>query len=362
MGKLATITVSLVIFIFLSASPPAHAENVIQKQYSTSFIRANPKAIESLGLRDTLTLNVDGLSKLLSVRDKTGQKMVLYLNGMELAKVYPEAVHLEKSEVRFPLERNQDNKNVWTKLLSGSLSSWSRPVQASVGFENGYPIPSEYVLNLKSIRKLGLIGFVTLIFFTGLVLWTFGRDTAALRIYGPKSSYSLAFVQMTFWFFLVVSSYFLIWIITGDHNTMNDSILILLGIGTGTALGARIIDGKNNKGTLLIQKALQTELLRLQQQNDPLTASRQTEIAQQLTAIDAKLSAVSEGFMRDLLNDENGVSLHRLQIVVWTCVLGLVFIVRTYQDLAMPEFSGTLMALMGISSGTYLGFKLPGQQ
>jgi len=28
-------------------------------------------------------------------------------------------------------------------------------------------------------------------------------------------------------------------------------------------------------------------------------------------------------------------------------------------DLTMPEFSATMLALMGISSGTYIGFKLP---
>jgi hypothetical protein len=33
--------------------------------------------------------------------------------------------------------------------------------------------------------------------------------------------------------------------------------------------------------------------------------------------------------------------------------------VSVYKDLAMPEFSATLLGLMGLSSGTYLGFKVP---
>jgi hypothetical protein len=32
------------------------------------------------------------------------------------------------------------------------------------------------------------------------------------------------------------------------------------------------------------------------------------------------------------------------------------------QHLIMPEFDGTLLTLMGLSSGTYLGFKLPEKQ
>ena len=44
---------------------------------------------------------------------------------------------------------------------------------------------------------------------------------------------------------------------------------------------------------------------------------------------------------------------------VWTLVLGIIFIASVYNNLSMPEFSSTLLGLMGISSGTYLGFKVP---
>jgi len=40
----------------------------------------------------------------------------------------------------------------------------------------------------------------------------------------------------------------------------------------------------------------------------------------------------------------------------------VVFIVAVYQDLAMPEFSNTLLALMGVTSAGYLGFKYPERQ
>ena len=70
----------------------------------------------------------------------------------------------------------------------------------------------------------------------------------------------------------------------------------------------------------------------------------------------------SEGFLRDILTDASGVSLHRFQIVVWTIVLGFIFAISVYNTLGMPEFSGTLLALMGISNGTYIGFKFPERQ
>jgi len=46
-------------------------------------------------------------------------------------------------------------------------------------------------------------------------------------------------------------------------------------------------------------------------------------------------------------------------MAAWTAILGLVFIFSVYGNLAMPTFNGTLLALLGISSGTYVGFKIP---
>jgi hypothetical protein len=63
--------------------------------------------------------------------------------------------------------------------------------------------------------------------------------------------------------------------------------------------------------------------------------------------------------MKDLLSSGGTIDLHRFQIVTWTLVLGVVFVHAVYTDLAMPEFDQSLLALMGISSGTYLGFKFP---
>jgi hypothetical protein len=46
-------------------------------------------------------------------------------------------------------------------------------------------------------------------------------------------------------------------------------------------------------------------------------------------------------------------------MLLWTVVLWFVFWAGVYHRLAMPEFNPTLLGLMGISAGTYLGFKIP---
>jgi hypothetical protein len=67
----------------------------------------------------------------------------------------------------------------------------------------------------------------------------------------------------------------------------------------------------------------------------------------------------SKGLIVDLLNDGDGVSFHRFQIVIWTIVLGIVFVWSVYRNISMPEFDASLLTLMGISAGTYVGFKFP---
>lgn len=69
-----------------------------------------------------------------------------------------------------------------------------------------------------------------------------------------------------------------------------------------------------------------------------------------------------KGVRYDLLAENNIISFHRFQIFVWTLILGIIFVANVYNELAMPEFSATLLGLLGISAGPDVGFKLPEQK
>ena len=63
--------------------------------------------------------------------------------------------------------------------------------------------------------------------------------------------------------------------------------------------------------------------------------------------------------MNDLLSEANDgrPSFYRFQMIGWTLAFGVIFVRAVYYKLAMPEFSADQLLLMGISNGTYLGFK-----
>jgi hypothetical protein len=91
--------------------------------------------------------------------------------------------------------------------------------------------------------------------------------------------------------------------------------------------------------------------------------TRWAQVSQQLETLTPATSAhASNGFLPDILADAGGYSFHRFQIFAWTIVLGIIFVSSVYNSLTMPEFSATLLGLMGLSSGTYIGFKFPEQR
>ena len=113
----------------------------------------------------------------------------------------------------------------------------------------------------------------------------------------------------------------------------------------------------NAKATLTPDDTANRDGLNRQLQD---SRTRLAQLNQQLQTLGPETTAgTSQGLFRDILRDGSGYSFHRFQIFAWSIVLGIIFLSAVYNSLAMPEFSTTLLGLMGISSGTYIGFKFP---
>ena len=153
-----------------------------------------------------------------------------------------------------------------------------------------------------------------------------------------------------------------------------------MGISAGTALGAVVIDNGKNGSNIITKNRLDSEKAVLVERvanigGQPGSAGdvslmtelslkkiRISEIEKSLHDLpNPKMIKMSKGFFKDILSDASGVSFHRFQIFAWTIVLAFIFILEVLAYLEMPEFSTTLLGLMGVSSGTYIGFKFPEQ-
>jgi len=350
-----------------------------------------------LELDDIIRVEVDHFAEWAAGNDPT--KLVPFINGRAIRGNYPEEIHPDKNRLHFHLEITPENKEVWTDLL-GTPQGTRRPVTFSVGLENQSPFDSvfdqSHPLPLTVISPVyGVIAFLV-VFVTLILLIWLARTTNLIRepgdcpMPGKLSPYNLGRTQMAFWFFLVYASYLTIWLITDALDTITPSLLGLMGISAGTALGEALIDsGKVNATSEQLQslaaekQSLEKTVPELQSQVAELNAkaaltpedtsnrdslnkqlqdsrTRLAQVTQQLQALSPSAAAgVSKGFLRDILSDSSGYSFHRFQIFAWTIVLGIIFVSSVYNKLTMPEFSATLLGLMGISSGTYIGFKFP---
>lgn len=293
----------------------------------------SPRVVEAIGSRpdraaglgDRLTVRVRNLDAFL---ETTGgcRGVVLFLSDMAVPNLPPETCDSRTSEVRFLLDRTPEddaNNRAWHQLLGRPQASLRR-VSVSLGTANLVVLPTDvrsFPLFMIPRNELALF-FAILIAFIGVAVMV-SRRTSLIRkaggsARGALASYSFSKAQQMFWFVLVLAAFVFLWMMTGEVDTLTESVLALLGVSAGTGVAAWMIDSARDAGT-----------------------------------------APSRGFLADILSDADGLAIHRVQAAAWTVVLGVIFCVTVYRTLFMPQFSFTLIALMGISAGTYVGFKLP---
>lgn len=299
----------------------------------TASHRSHP---QQAALGDIVTVNVEGLSSLLAPGSQVQCKdLILFLNEIAILGNPPESCNLVSGKVRFLLDRTDKSDRAWHALLS-EPTHFSKEVSVTVGLSENIVfstnvqsfellvLPEFELFCYLGVLAVGLVGFVRLAQKTSLL-----RDPVTVPD-GKKAPYSLARFQLAFWTFLVIAAYVFIWMVTSELDTITGSVLVLLGIGSGTALGAVMIDGSKLAVAEVAAEAAPPPTPRL-----------------------------SRGFINDLLADSFGVNIYHFQLFAWTLILGVIFWVSVYDGLQMPQFSTTLLGLMGLSSGTYLGFKLP---
>jgi hypothetical protein len=154
---------------------------------------------------------------------------------------------------------------------------------------------------------------------------SFITNALAQNVKNPQAPYSWARTQLAFWTVIVLSSFLYLFFKFNEIPGLDQVNLILLGITVATTASAKLIDES-------------------QKQNGNLSQDNP-----------------SKGFLYDILSDKNGVSIHRLQNVLWTLIVGVVYIHYVASAGSLPDetvLTTNLLILMGISTGAYVGIKI----
>jgi hypothetical protein len=349
------------------------------------------QADPTVGLDDTLYLLVDFGTPQPATSDQSRPDIEdwrISINGVEIedGKLHWSQYDQGKTAaiLSVQLSRSDTSEGAWNQLFAQKIGN--RLVPVTIVDDSKKPILSfaHFHLHVISLHwyswiLLGILVGLLVILVTNDRLKAMLRDSGAVKRNDgnpPKAAYSLARVQMFYWFAIVIVCYVVLWIITGDRDTVNNDVLALIGISSGTLLGAAAIDSSKKSQA---QSDLPDATAKLQQTQASAAALTTAVGAGQPAAIVAQQAATLQqravtqltdrtladynvGFLTDILSDENGLSFHRFQMFSWSLVLGVIFIASVIQTLAMPTFGNTLLGLMGISGGTYLGFKFPEQK
>ncbi len=237
-------------------------------------------------------------------------------------------------------DASSDEGKFWRSLLAGK--TMNGVMELSVGVSKSQSsapaalAPGNIDLVVYKTRILAVGGLAMLVLLVAFVVFaahsTVLRDTADFdNVTGPTGTYSLGRTQMALWLVLSVAGFIFLWLTLGFYlHVITSAVLVLLGINGATGLAAIVID-------------------------KPKPAA---PLAQGAQAVAAPAARTSLGFIEDLICDSEGAKLQRLQMVIWTCVLAVIFVWNVVGNFVFADFDTNLLLLMGIASSTYLGFKM----
>jgi len=245
-----------------------------------------------------------------------------------LAKVKADLELKSSVEVSFTIERfshEATSRSAWDALLRPQTEGiFPVSVDLAVGTRSPVPVEGpggEGTLLMQVSARLAWAYAIALVclLLSGLLVYF---HSEMLREGGDsQNAFSLARTQMAFWGLLVLVCFVGVAVACGSLEHIPEQSLVLMGISAATGLSASVID----KGVTQNRKSAGSSF---------------------------------KGFFADICRGDQGASFHRVQLLLWTLVLGVYFAWNVAQMISMPEFPNTLLVLMGISNGTYLGFKI----
>ena len=234
-------------------------------------------------------------------------------------------------KIVFKLTRNVGNYKYWDIVYK---SPWESYCYGQIGLGYGdrtftilrQPRGGKVRIDLieRGTLWVAILGFIAL----GLGLLLLGARSWLLRnaagiggsILTASPTFSLAKVQLAWWTFVILGSFLVIYCVSGEMPEISTTSLTLLGISSGTAALNSLITG-----------------------TPAATAPERFE--------------TSRGWLTDILSDEKGLSINRLQQAVISLILGYFFFRTVYNSVSMPIWTDNQILLLGISNATYLGVK-----
>lgn len=340
-----------------SAKKPK-AVTTVQVKYVSKYLRKKgvhtPERIRTIFPEDYLIVAFN--RKDLDTVRKNFNEYRLWIDGICFPNMKPLFINESRPGLVFRLERDTAQNSPW-QLYYTNPNYWRTHVTTAINLgtltKEFQPTHKTQTIELYTSRVWMRWIFYTAFIFLLVVIIKYGRallkDTALYTSRGATITfktdeatdaakgiinikqvpYSLARLQFLLWLLVIFFGMLHIWIITDVLISPTGSTLLLLGISGGTFYLGNLLDTPSGGGTKMTPEELTTFISTSQSKN----------------------------LIFDVLNNGQSISLHRLQLLLFTLFLCCYFVTVVIGGLIIPQISDTMLALMGISSTMYAGVK-----
>lgn len=315
-----------------------------------------------------LRVSAKGLEAWRAATKKDLSKLSVLIDDVRIPGIVP-VLGSTDHELDFLLSRDlskPESAKAWEALLQRATESQS--LKFALADDDGriaedFPSTTKFepAGSKSKFAVLLPIVIVALLAFVGLKtnLIIAIRDDAPTPVLSNDMPFSLGRTQMLLWTITVIAAWLFVGLSINDWSGPNATALILMGIGAGTSLGAAMaVDAPpaldNTAQTSLTNLAAAKAAL-VTQPKDRLALESQTAAITQLRQAGLWSKNLFADITSPIASDKS--ALHRLQIVGFTFVIWTYYLLKVWQTQAMPDLTDAQLALLGISSGSYVGYK-----
>lgn len=349
------IMISTLIFLFFSADSYGEEKPVVKKENSAADLLTNPFELEKkrivpgsifkMKVRNKKEFDLkQGVEIELEYKTAKGKKKVKKsLSGY--FKYIDDELFLFSRMPSWDKIRNIRKQSVWRgwlKPYEAQIKISCKKAENKTPFE--FPVEIPYVL-------WGCIWGIVAVVISFVIIWAlkphllkkqegFAEDRSkeewekssrVKRFFlyplhftvTPIGTYSISLTQILLWTYITIFSLVYVYWVSGSFLDITSQILMLLGIGGGTALAAKIN-----------------------------AQSRVYEMPHKYLNLVKKTRTPK---LKDLISIGGQPNIFKFQILSFTLLTGYIVVVEILKKHAFPVIPGNLVALMGISSLVYLG-------
>lgn len=265
---------------------------------------------------DVIELTVRGLPALVSEVGGNCRALTLFIDDIAIRGVRADTCDLKKQTIRVRLNRPPESDAAWHAVLRGGM--FARPVEISMGHENGLPIASTASLTIEMIHARAVPVLIALMLLFILFFVLIARWTSIFRVVSRETHdapYEPSRCVLAWWALITSAVYGYLWIVTDDREPLDGSLVATLCISAATTIVVWM--GGNGPSAF-----------------------------------------VTHGFIRDLGSDRGQVAIHTVQFVLWNALLGVLFAATSYRDAMIPHLPQQLVGLLAISAAIYVIFRM----